>query len=1214
MSYRKRVERIGALWALGVITGLSACGESPDVAVDVAQNDDTHGSSETLTTQTQATETHAAQSPAGAANGSTDTADALAQAVDPLRALYPDVSVKLDAQRIQRLYGVSATGETPRAAAESLRNNSAKALGIAPHDLVVRELDAGATNARASDSDAAAEGLGLMYDRVTGKPKFRLFTYDQQRDGVPVHGAGLRALVREGNGNPVVWANVDVRAMGQFRAQADRELPAVDVEAALDALRTSSALTRVHAPVPSALRVADAPTLTVFAGTGKATAAPRLALRYTAADVGGVGKWTFIADIETQQILHVESRLHFDVAGSVNAQVVTGAQSMDCGTLGTAPLSAAQVSTSASSALTNAAGAFNLVQAGSAPVTVVSSITGEFFDVINDAGTGAQLSLQVTPPGPANFLHQDTASPKEFVLAQLNAYKHTSDVRDLLLTHVPGYPVIAGQTDFPIHVNRSELTCDLTGGAWYDDDSAVRSLNFCQRTAERANTAFGSIVHHEYGHHIVESGGSAQNEYGEGMADVVAMLVAKDPRVGLGYHVGQCNEPLRTAENDCQYSATECSSCGQGLYECGAVITGTVWDIWQALSSSEPADADELIRSLVFSSIPLHSGDSIDASIAIDLLTLDDDDALIENGTPHYDEICAGFEQHGMLCPPIVDGLVVKGTDLDAEGPSDGPYAPGAVSYTLHNLGPQQNLAYQVVLPANTPWLSVDSATGSIALGQQVTISVSVNAAQAALLADGDYSALIQLVNATSGVGTVNRVAKLRVGAPVPIYTASFDTGLQGFTPDAEPGNLWHVSTSCLDGLTGHTAPGSLYYGKDSVCDFTTPVPNPHTITSPTIAIANPSMAELGFNYYLATENDPNYDNASVRVSVNGGPFSVVASNNEGGTKLNETNSWKPIRLELAQLLPPTGSSSIQIQLRFAAGDPKTNTNKGFAVDDLIVYAKEQTTPTGPFLEASGQVVIEAEHFSSNTARSSHSWALVSSSQASGQALMSATPNTGLYINNGYASTSPELRFPVRFVTTGTYYVWLRGSGPSANDDSVHVGIDGAELTSADRISTFNSALTWSRSTMDGPVATLQVGNTGVHEINVWMREDGFALDKLVLTRSQNFAPTGNGPNESAREGGTQRPCSAFCNNPITFNAANYQSGNLGTAATCHETLTTINGAVCGNFANGRRLLVNGVQVTCNWSPWSAVPAKVNGGYCLQSTAGEYAWAAFTTW
>ena len=59
---------------------------------------------------------------------------------------------------------------------------------------------------------------------------------------------------------------------------------------------------------------------------------------------------------------------------------------------------------------------------------------------------------------------------------------------------------------------------------------------------------------------------------------------------------------------------------------------------------------------------------------------------------------------------------------------------------------------------------------------------------------------------------------------------------------------------------------------------------------------------------------------------------------------------------------------------------------------------------------------------------------------------------------------------------------------------------------------------------MDGSVAIVNVATTGVHTVNLWMREDGFVADKLVVTTNANFTPTGNGPAESSRGGGSNIP------------------------------------------------------------------------------------------
>lgn len=91
--------------------------------------------------------------------------------------------------------------------------------------------------------------------------------------------------------------------------------------------------------------------------------------------------------------------------------------------------------------------------------------------------------------------------------------------------------------------------------------------------------------------------------------------------------------------------------------------------------------------------------------------------------------------------------------------------------------------------------------------------------------------------------------------------------------------------------------------------------------------------------------------------------------------------------------------------------------------------------------------------------------------------------------------------------------------------------------------------------------------------------------------------------------------CSDVCGSPTTFSwSGSYWSGELGTGSVCRETTQTIAGGNCGNLAAGRKLYVNGQQMTCNNQNWSAIPAKVNNGYCITTTPGDYRWAYFQLW
>jgi hypothetical protein len=73
-------------------------------------------------------------------------------------------------------------------------------------------------------------------------------------------------------------------------------------------------------------------------------------------------------------------------------------------------------------------------------------------------------------------------------------------------------------------------------------------------------------------------------------------------------------------------------------------------------------------------------------------------------------------------------------------------------------------------------------------------------------------------------------------------------------------------------------------------------------------------------------------------------------------------------------------------------------------------------------------------------------------------------------------------------------------------------------------------------------------------------------------------------------------------------------SGDLGTGAVCDEVVggnaTMI---ICGNFVAPRTLTANGVAVDCVTGSIAQLPARRNGGYCIQATAGQYSYAYFDT-
>ncbi|MES2697695.1 MAG: glycosyl hydrolase family 28-related protein [Verrucomicrobiota bacterium] len=184
-------------------------------------------------------------------------------------------------------------------------------------------------------------------------------------------------------------------------------------------------------------------------------------------------------------------------------------------------------------------------------------------------------------------------------------------------------------------------------------------------------------------------------------------------------------------------------------------------------------------------------------------------------------------------------------------------------------------------------------------------------------------------------------------------------------------------------------------------------------------------------------------------------------------------------------------------------------------------YAYEATaTANPPLLQSSasqGLLAVEAENYDANIGRGGHAWTAVTNAGYSGSGGLQAGPNRGSTRDANYLTLSPRLDFRVNFVKTGTHYVWIRGIAPTGSDDTVHVGLNNTASSTSDRISMSGTTWTWRNATTDGPVATLTIATTGVHTVNLWMREDAVMVDKVVLTTDAAYVPSGFGPAESAR-------------------------------------------------------------------------------------------------
>jgi hypothetical protein len=130
----------------------------------------------------------------------------------------------------------------------------------------------------------------------------------------------------------------------------------------------------------------------------------------------------------------------------------------------------------------------------------------------------------------------------------------------------------------------------------------------------------------------------------------------------------------------------------------------------------------------------------------------------------------------------------------------------------------------------------------------------------------------------------------------------------------------------------------------------------------------------------------------------------------------------------------------------------------------------------------------------------------------SGSGALQAMPNDNVLNEEDFVEKSPRIDFEVNFPAAGTYIVWVRGLGEGDEDNSCHVGLDGKAVATADKIADFTPEWSWVKDTKDVEDATLKIDAPGKRILNVWMREDGFVIDRILLTTDKKYTPTGKGP------------------------------------------------------------------------------------------------------
>lgn len=819
-------------------------------------------------------------------------------AAERLQQDYPGVRLATLGQQVDRVYGTAfGFGDSPEVSAEHFVASYAGLFGVAAADL-----SPGNTfNERTAQR--------MIYDAATDAYKFTLVYYRQYYEDIPVYGAELRLLTRNEAGYPLVLASSSLRDLGDFSLAAG----------ALEAANFGLAQEAAVAAVPGLVNFEE-PELVIWAGIDDMLVEPALAYAFIADN--GVyassdeARWLFVVDALDGTVLYQENQiLHVDIEGTVMGKTTLGHDADICNFVYPRTMPYARVVLGSTVVYADEFGDFTIPHEGADPVVVQSEVRGLYFQVFNQGGPNGVIEEEVVPPGPVSIMHNPVNAGNEFGRAELNAYLHANIVRDFALAQNPDYPVIAGQLAFPVNVN-IDNSCNAYYNGW--------SINFFRASGSCANTAFGTVVHHEYGHHLVNVGGSGQGQYGEGMSDCMSMLISDDPQLGRGFFLN-CGVGIRNADNTYQYP------CDGQIHDCGQLLSGAVWSTYQELLESNPDTARDIVAGLTVNSILLHTGNLITPQIAIDFVTLDDNDAYLSNGTPHYPEINAAFSAHNMDPPEL--------NLLQFDFPTGRPELASPVSGT----------------PVQIEVSEIDGMLAEDSLQLLYDAGAGWEATALSNVAPGTYEALLPAGNCGDTIRyyfSAETVAGMPVtepsGAPLGAYSVLVGDAIATvLSDDFETDQGWSVvnEDTLWDGAweRGVPADGGLYggpatdYDGSGSCYVTDNAADGADVDYGWTRLVSPPLNLLGgktqIEYALWYTNDFDY-------APHNDVFRVEISNDGGGswTLVHEHGpvtdaGWNLFAFEVSEHVAPTAD----MLLRFEASDESPASVVEAAIDAVRV-------------------------------------------------------------------------------------------------------------------------------------------------------------------------------------------------------------------------------------------------------------------------------------
>lgn len=588
-----------------------------------------------------------------------------------------------------------------------------------------------------------------------------------------------------------------------------------------------------------------------------------------------------------------------------------------------------------------------VVQAGT---TYYTDSTG-FLGLNNTTASTATISLEgrwvrvrtnnATPswsvtlnPG-ANSLTADNNTD----IRQRSTYHAVNVVHDFMKSFYPSFTGL----DFALPAN-----VDLAGScnAFYDGSS----INFYAAGGGcNATSLVADVCYHEYGHGINDKFYQAQGfsfdngAMGEGYADIWALGITDSPVLGIGFY--QNNPTGFVRRYDINKKVYPQDLVGQ-VHADGEIIAGCFWDTY--LNLGNLAQMMDLFAESFYAGItgPDGSEGQLYQDVLYEVLTLDDNDGDLTNGTPNFCDITSGFAIHGITMGgavnlnhnQVLQAIENTPVDVDASIPGLGAGSIVRGYYRIGNTG------------AFTPF--VLSSTGSSNYLGTIPAQPKGTIIEYYLAVEDNCGTLTNITPQGADASNPNIPYYIMVGYDLllqedfDVFAGSWTTGLP--SDDATTGE-WAIEIP-VPSYVGSAVvqPGTQNTNGGQFCAVTGNASGPTagagendvdggktTLLSPVYDLSN--YSNPAFSYYRWYTNDqgatPGTDYWQVAITNDGVNYVDVENTNVAD------HSWRRFAFRVTDYVTPSAT----VSLRFIAEDANAGSLIEAGLDDLILWDEVST-------------------------------------------------------------------------------------------------------------------------------------------------------------------------------------------------------------------------------------------------------------------------------